>query len=335
VVNTKKGQGCSNQRVSSVGRTLARQVRGRWFDPSTLYHVYRMSKKIRIKKNNKLEDAISAVKEWKSCGYESYLTGELIRDMMLGINDLDNDVSITVIGVSSKRINELGNRLVAGKSFETNFSNNLEEDAKQRDFTINALYYKPAMGDCECLRVRNVKLDHDCSLSKAEVLDPLNAKEDLEKKIIKTINDPKETFKKDKLGIIRAIRIRSQLNNHLPLDLGQFTIEEKTWEAIKEESSTFLSDTSYEKVWKELDKMSKNADFQHCIASLVELGILKQILPELDVDNELIRNSISCLAYLPVNAPTLVKVMTLIGSFERSEVLEIVKRFKLKSPNWI
>lgn len=84
---------------------------------------------------------------------------------------------------------------------EVKFTTNLMEDCARRDFTINALCYKPD----------------------GEILDFFNGKEDLENKIIRCILDPNERFSEDALRIMRAIRFSAQLN---------FTIEENTKQAI-------------------------------------------------------------------------------------------------------
>ena len=101
------------------------------------------------------------------------------------------------------------------------FTNNLIEDLKCRDFTINAMCW-------------NEKL-----------IDPLNCKKDLDNYIIRCIGDPNLRFKEDALRILRAIRLSCQLS---------FNIEEKTFKALID-NINLLDNISYEKKRNELNKI--------------------------------------------------------------------------------
>lgn len=94
----------------------------------------------------------------------------------------------------------------------------VEEDAKRRDFTINAIYYDPI---------------------KDEYLDFVGGQEDLKKKIIRAVGNPYERFKEDKLRMLRAIRFAEKLD---------FKIEEKTLQAIREIANELLPAVSYERI---------------------------------------------------------------------------------------
>src|SRR5699024_3913700 len=84
---------------------------------------------------------------------------------------------------------------------EVQFIRRLDEDLKRRDFTINAL-----------------AMDRE-----GKIIDLFHGKEDLEKKIIRTVGEGHKRFSEDALRMFRAIRFASQLG---------FTIEEKTVAAI-------------------------------------------------------------------------------------------------------
>lgn len=83
------------------------------------------------------------------------------------------------------------------------FSENLIEDLKRRDFTINAMAMTPD----------------------GAVIDPFGGREDLEKGIIRAVGDPKKRFEEDALRILRAVRFASVLD---------FKIEEQTAKAAVE-----------------------------------------------------------------------------------------------------
>ena len=79
-----------------------------------------------------------------------------------------------------------------GRHANVEFISDWEEDAKRRDFTINAIY----------------------SDLKGEIYDPLGGLKDLENKIVKFIGDPNERIREDYLRILRYFRFYTQYNDH-------------------------------------------------------------------------------------------------------------------------
>lgn len=124
-----------------------------------------------------------------------------------------------------------------------------EEDAKRRDFTVNALFYNPTTG---------------------ELLDYVQGIQDLKKKIIKAVGDPEKRFKEDQLRLLRAIRFVSQL---------QFELEENTWLAIKKMSPSF-SGVSYERIQQEWLKILNFKDPFGSLYLLFQSGLGEKIFPE-------------------------------------------------------
>lgn len=98
----------------------------------------------------------------------------------------------------------------------------LEEDAKRRDFTVNALFY---------------------SIKDQRILDFHKGQKDLKNKIICTIGDPCKRFEEDKLRPLRAIRFAHQL---------EFKIEEQTQKAIILYAKKLLI-VSRERIYNELN----------------------------------------------------------------------------------
>lgn len=126
----------------------------------------------------------------------------------------------------------------------------IEDDARRRDFTVNALFQ---------------------DLFSGEVTDPLNmGMEDLRRRRLRTPRDPKETFYDDPLRMLRAVRFRWQLG---------FEPADGLYEAIQEESKR-LEIISAERIQEELIKMLRIADGQECLADLMELGLLDVFAPE-------------------------------------------------------
>ncbi len=130
------------------------------------------------------------------------------------------------------------------------WTNNIEQDLERRDFTVNAL-------------AMNLK---------KEIIDPFSGRKDLENKIIRAVKDPKKRFAEDSLRMMRAVRFAITLG---------FEIEEKTKKGIKENAKD-LKDVSQERIREELIKIIMSQDAAKGIETLRRLGLLKNIIPEIE-----------------------------------------------------
>lgn len=135
---------------------------------------------------------------------------------------------------------------------KVSWGKSLEEDVKRRDFTINTLALKIEDGE-------------------QKIIDNENGLKDLEKKLIRAVGNPDERFKEDALRMLRAVRFTTQL---------EFTIEEKTWDAILN-NKNLIEKISGERIRIELLKILGSNFPYEGIMTLDELGILEIILPEL------------------------------------------------------
>lgn len=209
-------------------------------------------------------NVIKVINILKNNGFEAYLVGGAVRDLLLNhkINDYDittnaypeiikklfNDYKIYDIG---EKFGTIGvciddeiieittyrydvNYIKHRKPNEVLFGCSLEEDLKRRDFTINAIAYDP--------------IDN-------KMIDYYNGIKDVEDKIIKCVGDPIERFNEDALRIIRAIRFKATLG---------FDIESKTNDAIKMlyHNINFLH---YERIAAELKKIICGKNFINII----------------------------------------------------------------------
>ena len=129
----------------------------------------------------------------------------------------------------------------------------LEEDRMRRDFTINTIAV---------------------SLNKSDfgkLIDPLNARIDIEKKIIKTPLPPEQTFSDDPLRMMRAIRFAAQLN---------FSIAPETFEAIRQNAQR-IKIISTERITDELNKIILTEKPSIGFDLLYKSGLLKIIFPQM------------------------------------------------------
>jgi len=144
-----------------------------------------------------------------------------------------------------------------------NWTENLKEDLKRRDFTINAM----AMN---CLR------------GTPELVDLFNGKKDLKDKIIKTVGDPDERFSEDALRMLRAIRFATVLGE-------EWIIEKNTFNSIVK-NKDWLSKVSNERIRDEFVKIISSPYAKKGILLLKETRLLHYIIPELELGYDCMQN---------------------------------------------
>lgn len=219
------------------------------------------------------------IKRLESNGYETYVVGGSIRDMLLGKEPKDFDLATEALPDIIENVFSDFKTVNIGKKFGTiiisqkegdvevttfrkegryldgrkpewvSYSKNIIDDLSRRDFTINSMAYN----------------------SKTSIIDPYNGREDVKNKIIKTVGNPRERFAEDYLRILRAVRFSTQLG---------FIIEDETFQAGKEYSSKILN-ISMERIREEFFKILLCEKPSKGIRLLEEVGILGIILPEL------------------------------------------------------
>ncbi|QSR87570.1 CCA tRNA nucleotidyltransferase [Candidatus Methylacidiphilum infernorum] len=225
------------------------------------------------------EEAIQIVRILQNAGFTAFFAGGCVRDILLKKEPHDIDIatsatpdqvqslfkekasgligkSFGVIRVKSGAhffevatfrtdIGSQGGRWPKAVQFSTP-----REDALRRDFTINGIFYDPLSGT---------------------IIDYVGGSEDIEKKRIRAIGDPKIRFEEDHLRLLRAIRFAVRLG---------FSIEEKTWEAIQS-SAHKITQISPERIREELDKIFTGPDPARGLELLDQSGLLRFILPEI------------------------------------------------------
>lgn len=211
-------------------------------------------------------------------GYEAYAVGGCVRDSILGRNPLDYDITTSAKPEEIKRLFrrtvDTGIKhgtvtvLIKDDSYEVTtyridgsyedarhpkeviFTEELVEDLRRRDFTINAMAYSDNTG----------------------LIDEFDGLKHLEEGIIKAVGNPFDRMSEDALRIMRAVRFSAQLN---------YDIEEETKSAIRKLACN-LDKISAERICTELVKLL-TSDHPEKIRDAYELGITKVILPEFDI----------------------------------------------------
>src|SRR3989344_949848 len=214
-------------------------------------------------------------------GFVGYFVGGYVRNKLLGLNSDNLDIAtsalptevISILSKAGKKTKDIGIKygtiLAITNSIpieittfrsERGYSDkrhpdkvlylsNYKQDAKRRDFTINALYFDPIT---------------------SQMFDPGGGKADLKNKIIRFIGKPSERIKEDPLRLIRAIRIATQLG---------FALEKKTMAEIIKHSNLIL-EVPGERIKQELDKILLSENWLRGIRLLDELSLVNKILPE-------------------------------------------------------
>lgn len=221
---------------------------------------------------------IKIARQLNRYGYECYLVGGSVRDLLLDLPIYDYDLATNArpdaIRAIFRRSIPTGIRhgtlsvIEDGITFEIttyradgiyldgrhpetiSFSDTLEEDVRRRDFTINGLAYNPLTDDC---------------------IDLVGGIEDIERKLIKTIGNPLDRFNEDGLRPLRACRFASKLH---------FTIDPTTFKAISSTLET-VKKISPERVREELMKILETEKPSVGIDLLRDSGILSLFIPEL------------------------------------------------------
>jgi poly(A) polymerase len=134
------------------------------------------------------------------------------------------------------------------------FSTDPREDVLRRDFTINGMLLDPVKLE--------VTGDRDAS-----VLDFVDGRRDLEKKIVRAIGDPTLRYTEDKLRLLRAVRFAARLNFQLD-------------EAGIREKAAGITQVSAERIQAELTRILSEGGARRGFELLYQLGLLARILPE-------------------------------------------------------
>lgn len=226
------------------------------------------------------DNALKVLYRLHKGGYEAFLVGGGVRDILLGLRPKDFDIATNATPEQVKKLFRncriigrrfrlahilFGRDIIEVATFRAHCDDNIEqrgdgmivrdnvygtveEDAIRRDFTVNALYYNIA----------------DFSLH-----DYCGGLTDLRKKQMSIIGDPELRYREDPVRMLRAIRLASKL---------ELNIESKTANAIKPNAELLLQ-VPAARLWEEYKKMFLAGKAEKTFLALQEYGLLKFLFP--------------------------------------------------------
>jgi putative nucleotidyltransferase with HDIG domain len=222
------------------------------------------------------ETATGIVRRLQQAGHHAYFAGGCVRDMLRGVEAHDYDVATSATPQQVQQLfpktvpvgAQFGVVLVLedGHQFEVaTFRSDEayidgrrpsavhygspEQDAQRRDFTVNGLFCDPVTG---------------------QLIDYVEGRTDIERKLIRTIGKPDQRFSEDKLRMLRCVRFAANLG---------YEIDPETLAAVKAMASQ-INVVSAERIRDELIKIFTRAHAGRGLELLDMSGLLQEVLSE-------------------------------------------------------
>ena len=227
-------------------------------------------------------DVEKVVDRLLDAGHDAYVVGGSVRDALRGVDPHDWDVTTDATPDEIQKVfkralynNRFGTVVVRSGEHEVEvttyrveseytdhrrpdnvaFTASLHEDLARRDFTMNAMAWRPPRGG-----------------ARGELIDPFDGRKDLEARILRAVGEPDERFREDALRMLRAVRFAALL---------ELRIEPKTFEAIRR-NAELTKDLSGERIQQEVVKMLGAARPSVPLRLLSDSGVLAVLCPELE-----------------------------------------------------
>ena len=229
----------------------------------------------------------NVLKKIEDNGFEAYIVGGFVRDFLLKKESKDVDICtnarvkdlVDIFNSSNITLFDYGNVLLDYSDYqfeittyrkdikyvdnrrpeEIEYVDSLGEDLLRRDFTINSI----------------------CMNKDGKIIDLIGGKNDLKKRIIKSIGNPDNKFNDDALRMLRAIRFATILNFKLDEDVKKSILKNKH----------LLNNLSYERKMEELNKIFSSKNKKYAVRLIKELD-LEDDLEIKNIDSILLTNHI-------------------------------------------
>jgi len=237
-----------------------------------------------IDRRNVSRHAIKVCEVLHQHGYDAYIVGGAVRDLIVGLEPKDFDVATNatpeqirplfrrariigrrfqlvhvvfgqeIIETSTFRAPAAGDQETDehGRILRDNLFGTHEQDAARRDFTLNALYYDPI---------------------KEEVIDYHRGVADLKKHVVRIIGDAETRYREDPVRMLRAVRFAAKLNG---------TVDPATLAPIRA-MAPLIQNVPSSRLFDEMLKLLTCGHAMDCLRQLREVGLHQGLLPLIDV----------------------------------------------------
>ncbi len=237
-----------------------------------------------IDRRNVSRHAIKVCEVLQENGYEAFIVGGAVRDLIVGLEPKDFDVATNAtpgqVRALFRRARIIGKRFQLvhvvfgqeiietstframstsdqetdehGRILRDNLFGTQEQDAARRDFTLNALYYDPVT-------------EH--------VIDYHRGVHDLKKRIVRMIGDPATRYREDPVRMLRSVRFAVKLNA---------TLDPATREPIAS-MAELIENVPSSRLFDEMLKLLTCGHAMECIRQLRNMGLHHGLLPLMDV----------------------------------------------------
>jgi len=238
-------------------------------------------------RNQLKSEPCAIVRKLVESGYEAYIVGGAVRDLLLGKQPKDYDIATSASPEEIRAVFGRRNSRIIGRRFRLthvffkkdiyevstfrrcpteeerrgrkdddggiiwrdNEFGTMEDDAARRDFTVNALYYD-VTGD-------------------RGVIDFSGGQKDLKRKVVRALGDPAQRFTEDPVRMLRAVKLCGQFDFHLARDVS------KALKAMREK----ITLASQSRLFEELLKILCSSKSEPVLSKLQEYGLLAYVWP--------------------------------------------------------
>jgi poly(A) polymerase len=293
--------------------------------------------------------ATTVIRELQRNGFEAFLVGGCVRDMILGNEPKDFDVTTNALPEQVQAI--FAKTLPVGVSFgvvivvvdvdgkgeqievatyrkdgvysdgrrpdTVEYGKTAREDVERRDFTMNGLLLTTPMD----FPVKGVTAaDHDM-FDGYGIVDFVGGREDIKARLIRCIGDPNKRFTEDALRMMRAVRFAAKLG---------FDIEPETLKAITVNAPKMVN-ISRERVAMELFKLLTAPFPLKGLVPLFASGLAAHVFPKEFMDNVLLGRTLRRFTEFPTSNPTLAMAMFLSDTSNPKTPMTMALSLKLSN----